>query len=72
MENRERQKQIVKKFMERWGENFELCSRYIEDFKIPHYLIDRNLNTIEFKKLWYELIEEIKREEVQRQKTKEA
>ena len=72
MEEREKQKQIVRKFMERWGDKFDICSRYIEDFKIPRILIDRDLNPVEFKKLWYELIEEIKKEEMKKQEIQEA
>jgi hypothetical protein len=72
MEERERQKQIVREFMKRWGERFELCSRYIEDFKIPRILINRNLSPQEFKKLWNELVEEIKKEETHRGEIKEA
>jgi hypothetical protein len=65
MEERERQKKIVREFMKRWGERFEFYSKHIEDFKIPRILINRNLHPMEFKKLWNELVEEIKREKTQ-------
>jgi actin-related protein len=61
MEERERQKKIVREFMKRWGERFELYSKHIEDFKIPRILINRNLNPMEFKKLWNELVKEVKK-----------
>jgi hypothetical protein len=51
MEEREKQKKIVREFMKRWGERFELYSKHIEDFKIPRILINRNLSPMEFKKL---------------------
>jgi hypothetical protein len=70
MEERERQKKIVREFMKRWGERFELYSQYIEDFKIPRILINRNLHPLEFKKLWNELVKEVK-EEMKREKTQE-
>jgi hypothetical protein len=56
--------------MKRWGERFELYSQYIEDFKIPRILINRNLHPLEFKKLWNELVKEVK-EEMKREKTQE-
>jgi len=48
--------------MERWGENFEIFSKHILDFKIPRLRIAPDLNPQEFKKLWDELVEEVKRE----------
>jgi uncharacterized protein (UPF0276 family) len=70
MKEREKQKKIVREFMERWGERFELYSRYIEDFKIPRILINRNLSPTEFKELWNELVEEVK-EEMRKEITQE-
>ena len=60
--DRERQKKIVKEYMERWGEKFEIFSEYIDDFKIPKLRIAPHLTQSEFKKLWKELVEELKRE----------
>jgi len=60
---REQQRKIVREFKERWGEDFPLRSKYIEDFKIPHHLIAPELSREEFKKLWDELVEEIKKED---------
>jgi hypothetical protein len=70
MEERQTQKKIVREYMKRWGERFELYSQYIEDFKIPRILINRNLHPLEFKKLWNELVKEVK-EEMKREKTQE-
>jgi len=36
--NREKQKEIVRMFKNRWG-RFRASSKYIEDFKIPYHLI---------------------------------
>jgi len=60
--NREQQKQIIRKFKERWGKDFSLRSKYIEDFKIPHNMIAPELTRQEFKELWDELVEEIEQE----------
>ncbi len=62
MIGREKQKKIVREYMERWGERFELYSKYILDFKIPRLRIAPNLPPNEFKKLWQELVEKVKRE----------
>jgi len=61
--NREQQKKIVRKFKEKWGKNFSLRSKYIEDFKIPYNMIAPDLTRQEFKKLWDELVEEIEKED---------
>jgi hypothetical protein len=63
--DREKQKQIVKEYMEKWGEKFEIFSANINDFKIPRLRIAPNLSPAEFKKLWDELVEEIKKEKTQ-------
>jgi len=60
---REQQKKIVREFKERWGKDFPLRSKYIEDFKIPHHMIAPELTREEFKKLWNELVEEIEKED---------
>jgi len=60
--DRKKQKQIVKKFKERWGKDFKLRSKHIEDFKIPHNWIAPELTRKEFKKLWNKLVKEIEKE----------
>lgn len=62
MIDKEKQKRIVKEYMKKWGKNFELFSKHIDDFKIPRLRIAPNLSQREFKRLWKELVKEVKKE----------
>lgn len=62
MISREKQKQIIREYMQRWGEKFKLYSKYINDFSIPRERIAPELGPLKFKKLWNELVEEIEKE----------